>query len=171
VSAGPGRAPLVLRPLTPSDVPELDALERVLFGAGAWSPAALAEEVVGPGRWYVGAQHGAGPLVGYAGLWFDGEDAQVMTVGTAVEHQGRGIGRALLDALVERAREVGATSVLLEVRVDNEPALRLYERAGFERLGVRRGYYQPENKDAWTMRLDLRRHAGAAERSHDGEAR
>jgi len=146
-------------------VPALDVLEKQLFGAAAWSTDSLAQEVVGPGRWYVGAQYGAGPLVGYAGLWFDGVDAQVMTIGTAAAHQGTGVGRALLDALVARARELGAPSVLLEVRVDNEPALRLYEAVGFEKLGMRRGYYQPENKDAWTMRLDLAATHGTGERT------
>lgn len=149
-----GPADVVLRDLVVADVPTLDVLERELFGAGAWSAQSLAEEIVGPGRWYVGAEVDR-VLVGYAGLWFDGEDAQVMTIGTAVRQQGRGVGRVLLDALVARARTLGATSVLLEVRVDNEPALRLYSGAGFERLGRRRGYYQPENVDAWTMRLDL----------------
>ncbi|GAA3805181.1 ribosomal protein S18-alanine N-acetyltransferase [Cellulomonas soli] len=145
---------VVLRALRVEDVPVLDVLERELFGPAAWSTQSLAEEIVGPGRWYVGAELG-GTLVGYAGLWFDGEDAQVMTVGTSEQHQGRGIGRLLLDALVGRARTVGARVVLLEVRVDNEPALRLYTGAGFERLGRRRAYYQPGNVDAWTMRLDL----------------
>jgi ribosomal-protein-alanine N-acetyltransferase len=61
----------------------------------------------------------------------------------------------LLDALVDHARSRRADAVLLEVRVDNGPALALYERSGFVRMGRRRGYYQPENVDAWTMRLDL----------------
>jgi len=143
-----------VRPLTAADLPALELLERELFGAGAWSAAMLAEELVGPGRWYVGVDVD-GILAGYAGLWFDGHDAQVMTIGTATAQQGRGLGGVMLDALVSRARELGAASVLLEVRVDNDPALRLYERGGFVRLGRRRGYYQPENKDAWTMRLDL----------------
>ncbi|MEN0130648.1 MAG: ribosomal protein S18-alanine N-acetyltransferase [Brevundimonas sp.] len=143
-----------VRPLTAADLPALELLERELFGAGAWSAAMLAEELVGPGRWYVGVDVD-GILAGYAGLWFDGHDAQVMTIGTTTAQQGRGLGRVMLDALVSRARELGAASVLLEVRVDNDPALRLYERGGFVRLGRRRGYYQPENKDAWTMRLDL----------------
>jgi len=145
---------MTVRPLTAADLPALEVMERELFGAGAWSAAMLAEELVGPGRWYVGVEVD-GILAGYAGLWFDGDDAQVMTIGTAAAHQGRGLGRVMLDALVARARELGATSVLLEVRVDNDPALRLYERAGFVRLGRRRGYYQPENMDAWTMRLAL----------------
>lgn len=153
-AAAAGRtADVLLRPLVPADLDALEDMEEALFGAGAWSRASLAEEIAGPGRWYVGAQDRAsGELVGYAGLWFDGYDGQVMTVGTRPDAQGRGIGRMLLDALLDRARELGAGDVLLEVRVDNEPALRLYERAGFERFGRRKGYYQPENVDAWTMR-------------------
>lgn len=151
-----------LRPLVSADLPTLVRLEGELFGAGSWSRAALAEELDGPGRWYVGAVDQDDALVGYAGLWFDGQDAQVMTIGTARDRQGRGIGRRMLLALVARARELGARAMLLEVRVDNDPALHLYSAVGFERLGVRRGYYQPENVDAWTMRLDLSR-TGAAD--------
>ena len=148
-----------LRPLTLEDVPVLTALERELFGSGAWSPAMLAEELHAPGRWYVGAvdpdPSGQRTLVGYAGLWSDGTDATVMTIGVTAAHQGRGVGRVLLAALLEEARRERAASVLLEVRVDNAAALALYERFGFTRMGRRRGYYQPENVDAWTMRLDL----------------
>ncbi|MDM8085674.1 ribosomal protein S18-alanine N-acetyltransferase [Cellulomonas cellasea] len=146
-----------IRLLGGDDLPELGRMEQELFGPGAWSSASLAEELQGPGRWYIGAEDVAtGELVGYAGLWFDGFDAQVMTIGTDVAHQGAGVGTVMLDALVAHARELGAGNVLLEVRVDNDPALRLYERAGFRRMGHRRGYYQPENVDAWTMSLPLR---------------
>lgn len=141
--------------LVAADLPVLARLERELFGPGAWSLASLADELAGEDRWYVAARDPRGEVVGYAGLWFDGEDAQVMTIGTTTARQGQGVGRLLLDELVSRARTLGAVRVLLEVRVDNEPALRLYERAGFERLGRRRGYYQPENVDAWTMGLVL----------------
>ncbi|WP_082812526.1 ribosomal protein S18-alanine N-acetyltransferase [Cellulomonas timonensis] len=148
---------VLIRLLGGDDLPELARMEQELFGPGAWSSASLAEELQGPGRWYIGAEDAAtGALIGYAGLWFDGFDAQVMTIGTDVAHQGAGVGTVMLDALVAHARELGAGNVLLEVRVDNDPALRLYERAGFRRMGRRRGYYQPENVDAWTMSLPLR---------------
>ena len=146
---------VLVRALTPADLPALERMEIELFEAAAWSPESLASEISGPGRWYVGTVVG-GELVGYAGLWFDGYDAQVMTIGTDERFQGRGLGRRMLDNLLDRARTLGAAVVLLEVRVDNDPAIHLYESVGFERLGMRRAYYQPGNIDAWTMRLDLR---------------
>jgi len=154
VSSRPARE-VVLRQLVPGDLTVLVRLERALFGASAWSRSMLAEELVAPARWYIGAEVVPGELAGYAGLWFDGDDTQVMTIGVARENQGAGIGSVLLGALLARSRELGARAVLLEVRVDNAPALALYERFGFEREGRRRGYYQPENIDAWIMRREL----------------
>uniref|UniRef100_UPI0015EFFD8C GNAT family N-acetyltransferase n=1 Tax=Streptomyces phytophilus TaxID=722715 RepID=UPI0015EFFD8C len=63
-----------------------------------------------------------------------------------------GLGPRLLEALLAAARRFGCREVLLEVRVDNERAQRLYERHGFAVIGVRRGYYQPGNVDALVMR-------------------
>jgi len=151
MSGAPGAG---LRLLTDADLPRLLELERELFGAGAWSAGMLAEELAAPGRWYVGAD-GDGRLVGYAGLWFDGDVTQVMTIGVDPAAQRGGLGTALLTALVARSRELGAQAVLLEVRFDNEAAIALYQRAGFEIIGRRRRYYQPEDLDAWTMRLEL----------------
>jgi len=143
-----------LRALLPADVPRVAELERQLFGPSAWSEAMIAGELHAPGRWYLAAALGE-TLVGYAGLWFDGDVTQVMTIGVAPAVQRQGVGSLLLGALVDRSRELGASAVLLEVRVDNAPAIALYERFGFTVLGRRRRYYQPEDVDAWTMRLDL----------------
>jgi ribosomal-protein-alanine N-acetyltransferase len=154
--------PVRLRPLESRDFDRVLELERELFGPGAWTYGMLADELAGLGRWYVVAEstdvlYGFGnrPVVGYAGLWFDGDDAQVMTIGTARQYQHRGVGRALLQALVDRARTLRAGALFLEVAVDNAHAIALYEQFGFTRLGVRKRYYQPEDKDAYTMRMDL----------------
>ncbi len=157
----PGFGPADVRPLGLRDVAQVVLLERLLFGPSAWSEALVREEVVGPGRWYVGVDaptrigHGAGNLVAYAGLWFDGDVAQVMTIGVVPAVRRRGLGSMLVTALVERSRQVGADAVLLEVRVDNDAAIGLYQRLGFVLLGRRRRYYQPEDVDAFTMRLSL----------------
>lgn len=171
---GPGgaraeRAAASLRALLPADVPKVAELERQLFGVSAWSEAMVAGELHAPGRWYVTAVEGADTVVGYAGLWFDGDVTQVMTIGVASAVQRQGIGAALLAALLDRSRELAASAVLLEVRVDNAPAMALYERFGFTVIARRRRYYQPEDADAWTMRLDLAGDADAADGSGDIE--
>lgn len=128
-------------------------LERELFGGTAWSAEAFWSELASPGtRWYVAARGPDGDLLGYAGLMVVGTQADVQTVAVAPAAQGRGAGRLLLDALVSEAVRRGATSLLLEVRADNAPAIALYRRAGFERIAVRRAYYQPGAVDAWVMR-------------------
>ena len=150
-----------VRPLRASDLPQVVGLEVELFGRGAWSYGMLAEELGGVGRWYVAAEEvrldraGPGDVVGYAGLWFDGEITQVMTLGVATRAQHCGIGSQLLVALVDRSRQLGASGVLLEVAVTNAAAITMYEKFGFVRLGLRKRYYQPEDVDAYTMRLDL----------------
>lgn len=154
------------RALTLDDVPRLVELESELFGDGAWSRWMLREELTGPARFYVGIElpvtgadddvPDAARLVAYAGTWTDGIDSQVMTIGVASSYQGLGLGRHLLHTLLEHERGRRTQQLFLEVRVDNERAIRMYEQAGFERLGLRRGYYQPENVDALTMRLALR---------------
>ena len=82
-----------------------------------------------------------------------------MTVAVVAGRRGQGLGDVLLGELLRRAADGGAASVMLEVRADNGPARRLYERHGFEVVSVRRRYYrQPEGPDvdAVVMRRRLR---------------
>jgi ribosomal-protein-alanine N-acetyltransferase len=145
---------VVLRDLQWTDLGRLTELERELFADDAWSAATWWSELAGrPRRDYVVADAPDGTVAGYAGLDVAGDVADVMTVATAPGHQGRGTGRVLLAELVRRATARGVEAVLLEVRADNEAARRLYGRAGFEVISVRRRYYQPGNVDALVMRL------------------
>jgi ribosomal-protein-alanine N-acetyltransferase len=138
------------------DVEAAHALETRLF-PDAWSVETFWSELahVPETRFYVLAEDD-GAVVGYAGLAVAGHQADVQTIAVAPGAQGQGLGRLLLDALVVEARRRAATEVLLEVRADNEPAQALYRRAGFDRIGVRRGYYQPGGTDALVLRLRLR---------------
>ena len=151
---------VTLRALKPADILRIAELERDLFGVGAWSEALIKEEVNGYGRWYVVAEVGnpanATELVGYAGIWDDGDVSQVMTIGVAPQYHRQGIGRALLEALIDESIKRDLAEMFLEVAVDNEPALTLYRSYGFVPLAIRKRYYQPGNKDAYTMRLQLR---------------
>jgi [ribosomal protein S18]-alanine N-acetyltransferase len=142
-----------LRPMRWWHVPAALEIERVLF-PDPWTEGTFWSELAGvpETRHYVVAESG-GELAGYAGLFGTRYTADVQTLAVAVEWQGAGVGALLLTALLDEARRRGAGEVLLEVRADNEAAARLYGRFGFERIGVRRGYYQPGGVDAIVMRL------------------
>jgi ribosomal-protein-alanine acetyltransferase len=86
-----------------------------------------------------------------------GLQADVLTIAVSESRWGLGIGSALLDALIQAARERDCAEVFLEVRADNPRAHGLYQRRGFAEIGVRRGYYKPSGVDAIVMRKDLLR--------------
>jgi [ribosomal protein S18]-alanine N-acetyltransferase len=146
---------MTLREMTWQDIPALTALELELFADDAWSEQTWWAELAGrPRRSYVVGERG-GAVVGYAGVNRGGEVADVMTVALAPTAQGQGLGRVLLDWIIAQARRGGANYLMLEVRADNVAAQRLYSRAGFALLTVRRRYYQPGDVDALIMRLQL----------------
>jgi ribosomal-protein-alanine N-acetyltransferase len=178
--AGGGEKQPRLRPMTTADLVDVLALEHELFADDPWTPQMFADEIVQPpeSRLYLvaeaeaddggveardivsGPHRDAGPVMaGYAGMLFvpGGLAADVLTIAVRESHWGRGIGSALLEALIQTARERDCAEVFLEVRADNPRAQGLYARRGFEQIGVRRGYYQPSGADAIVMRKDLRR--------------
>lgn len=148
-----------LGPLRREDLARCAELERRLFpDDDPWSEFAFASEL-DAGHYYVGAYAADVGLIGYAGMALVGAaglyEADVHTIGVDPAWQRRGVGTALLRALLARADEVGAP-VFLEVRTDNDAAIGLYRAHGFERVGLRRRYYQPSGADAYTMARQAR---------------
>ena len=93
-------------------------------------------------------------IVGYAGLWLMTDEAHITTIAVDPDFQGNGIGELLVVALIDRARQIGARWLTLEVRVSNEVAQRLYEKYTFKEMGVRRRYYSDNGEDALVMWTD-----------------
>lgn len=149
------RPDVTLRRMRWWDIEAAHAIETDLF-PDPWSVETFWSELahVPATRCYVVAEAG-GEMVGYAGLVSSGHQADVQTVAVARGAQGGGLGRVLLDALLTEAARRGAGEVLLEVRAENVAAQALYARAGFERIAVRRGYYQPGGTDALVLRRRL----------------
>ena len=122
-------------------VADLMPVERALFAPEPWTERLFWSELGQlDTRHYLVALDGE-QVVGYAGLCDYPDEAFVQTMAVAPAAQGRGLGARLLGALLEEAERRGQRTVSLEVRADNAPAQRLYERHGFARTGVRRGYY------------------------------
>ena len=121
-------------------IPDAVALEQQLFDIQPWTPAQFWAELAADDRVLV-AEVEDGALRGYAALAVGGDEAEVLNIAVAPAWQGHGLGRRLLQALLDAVRHAGRQRVLLEVRPDNQPALALYERSGFRRIGLRRDYY------------------------------
>ncbi|MDO8261853.1 MAG: ribosomal protein S18-alanine N-acetyltransferase [Gallionella sp.] len=85
------------------------------------------------------------------------EEAELLNIGVAAGQQRKSLGRAMLCAMLDEARERNMRRVFLEVRSSNAAAIALYRSAGFSEIGLRRGYYQNANgsEDAITMACEL----------------
>lgn len=147
---------VVLVPMTARHVAALMPYEQEMFGTEAWSADGYRAEIADTRhRHYVAAESADGELLGWGGVMVVGGSAEILTVGVIPAARRRGLAVRLIAALLEQARDRGADEVFLEVRVDNEAALALYEREGFVRIGLRRGYYENGRVDAVVMRRDL----------------
>lgn len=142
-----------LRRAVPSDLDAIDALEQATFPTDAWSRDLLAAELAGEHRHYLVAVDPADAVLGYAGLLAPrgGGQGDIQTVAVAASARRRGIGAALVDALLAEASARGAREVFLEVRADNPGAEALYASRGFARIAIRPRYYQPDGVDAVVM--------------------
>ena len=152
----PASAGLALVPMAASDVDEVHALECSVF-PHPWSRANFTDSLAaGYDAWLL--RDPAGKLAGYFLLMYALDEAHLLDVAVAGERQGTGLGRHLMETLCERARSMGAASVLLEVRPSNERALDVYKRFGFAEIGRRKGYYpahEGKREDAIVMRYTL----------------
>lgn len=121
------------------DIADVHAIEAEAFPIDAWRVEQFWSELAQPTRTYLVAEDGG--IVGYGGVYVLAPDSDIQTVAVAPTHHGQGIGRALLEALIQRAQDAQCTSMMLEVRSDNHPAIDMYRTAGFEQISRRSDYY------------------------------
>ena len=143
-------------PMRVRDVDDVLALEQSVF-PHPWSRANFTDSLTsGYDAWVLRDAHGA--LHGYYLLMPAVDEAHLLDVAVAASLQGRGLGRYLLDKAAARARGLGMTSILLEVRPSNARALDVYLRYGYREIGRRRAYYpahEGRREDAIVMRYTL----------------
>ena len=135
------------------DIAAVHAIEQQAFGGDAWSVDQFWTELAQETRWYVVAE-AADEVVGYAGLFCLPPEADVQTVAVAKVARGRGIGRALVEAMLAHARSLSCRTIMLEVRDDNTAAVALYQALGFAEC-ARRSRYYADGADARIMRRSL----------------
>lgn len=144
---------MILRDGTDDDADAVLALESLLFDTDAWSLPMVVSELASEDRVVLVAVDD-GELVGYAVTLCGVDVADLHRIGVHPRIQRAGVARALLGASLGRAGERGAARMLLEVSASNEPAIALYEQAGFAEIDRRRRYYR-DGSDALVLAREL----------------
>jgi ribosomal-protein-alanine N-acetyltransferase len=90
-------------------------------------------------------------IIGYAAMWLMVDEAHLISIAVRETYRCRGIGELLLNSIIDLAMQLRSQVITLEVRASNQAAQALYEKYGFIKVGVRRGYYSNDREDALIM--------------------
>ena len=131
-------------------IPILAGLEQVCF-ADPWSENALAEELENPQAVFLTAENLRGEVLGYAGMHDILGEGYIDNIAVFPQARGKGVGSALVNALLNYGEHNGLAFITLEVRPSNGAAVSLYRKYGFQQEGIRRGYYRHPAEDAWIL--------------------
>ena len=101
-----------------------------------------------------------GAICGYIGMYLSIDEGEITNVAVLPAKRGSGVGSMLLKHALACAAQEEIVQVVLEVRVSNEPAIRLYEKYGFKHCGIRKGFYDFPKEDAYIMILGRMKDAG-----------
>ena len=135
-----------------ADIPQVAAIEKACF-SDPWPESVLTQELENELSLWLVAKDGD-TVLGYVGSQSVLDEADMMNLAVCAQARRQGIGRALVLALCTRLHEKDITSLTLEVRESNEPAIRLYESLGFAQVGRRPNYYFHPKEDARILRKD-----------------
>ena len=142
---------MTIERMNETHVAAVAALEKLCF-ADPWSLSSIASELNNPlALWLVAVEDG--DLIGYIGSQSVMGESDMMNVAVHPDHRRKGLGEMLVLALCE-ALSGENTSLALEVRSSNAPAISLYEKLGFVQVGLRRNYYRNPKEDALILRKE-----------------
>ena len=134
-------------------IAQIGEIEKACF-SHPWSIAALEQELACPDAWMLCALFD-GEVAAYGSMRAALDEGSIGNIACLPRFRGRGAGGKILDGLVQAAQTNGLSSIFLEVRPSNTPAIRLYQSRGFVEVGRRRGFYRDPVEDAITMALAL----------------
>jgi ribosomal-protein-alanine N-acetyltransferase len=146
---------VLIRPMAEVDVASVVAIERASYQF-PWSEGIFRDCLrVGYVCRVVTVEE---QVIGYGVMSVGAGEAHILNLCVGEAFRCRGVGKRLLDYLIERGAAAGMSEAFLEVRPSNTAAIRLYQSLGFEQVGMRRGYYQAVGgrEDAAVLKLALR---------------
>lgn len=136
-----------------SDLDDIYELDVQTF-AMPWSKEALSYDILENDSAFVIVAEYEGEFAGYADIWTVLDEADLNSIAVRVDFRRKGIGDAIMLAMIEMLSTSGVATINLEVRVSNMPAIKLYKKYGFNECGVRPGYYLDNGEDALIMKRE-----------------
>ena len=136
--------------MTKKDLPVIAEMEKDLFPESPWPEYEFLNEMEHNPFSNLAVYEENGEILGYMDWWITYEQAQLANIAVARKAWGKGIGSLLMDECVRQSEKAGCEMLSLEVRVSNKRAIKLYEKYGFIRAAVRKGYYE-NGEDAHLM--------------------
>jgi [ribosomal protein S18]-alanine N-acetyltransferase len=100
-----------------------------------------------------GKSHPNSTVIGYGGLWKIADEAHISTIAIHPNYRGQGYGEILLAGMYRKSIMLHADYMVLEVRVSNHVAQKLYRKYGFTEFDVKKNYYRSNKEDAYDMRV------------------
>lgn len=139
--------------MTADHVPQIAELEKICFN-DPWSEKSIASELDNRLSLWLVAMDGD-RVTGYVGSQSVLGETDMMNIAVHPDFRRRGIAEELVVKLVEELKVRGNHSLMLEVRVSNDPARKLYDKMGFQQVGLRKNYYRNPKEDACILRKEF----------------
>lgn len=138
-----------LRKMQSEDIPLVAKLEKECFSS-PWTEDGLSAETENPSAEFF-VLEAESTLAAYMGMHIVLDECYITNVAVKKDFRKRGFGKALVENALTVAKEKGCAFISLEVRVSNLPAIALYEKCGFERVGERKNFYTAPTENALIM--------------------
>lgn len=139
-----------IRRMESSDVTEVAAIEKNCFSQ-PWSRHAFRDAVNDNNAVFLVAEDEMHRILGYIGMYVSLPEGEITNVAVAEEFRGQGVGKKLVSAIRQWAKEHGLDRIVLEVRSSNQAAIHVYHKEGFVKLGTRKDFYSFPREDADIM--------------------
>lgn len=144
-----------IRLLEEKDITQITQIEQLSFSS-PWSKQSFYEELENSlARYWVWEREG-GIVGGYLGSWIIMDEVQITNIAIHPDYRRERGAYLLLEHMFAYIKKENLFSAALEVRPSNEPAIRLYQKFGFQEIGRRVGYYQDNHEDALIFEVRIR---------------
>ena len=143
-----------IRPMTPDDIPQVYSIEKMAY-PDPWTTGIFNDCLKVGYRCF--AMENENEVLGYSISSVSVEESHLLNINIKPERQNQGLGTQLMAFILEDARQLSAKTIFLEVRETNHPAITLYKKLGFQKVGSRKDYYptQDGRENATIFRFGL----------------